>query len=253
MFKGYVLGIDKVTGKWFTNPNKNIFWNSFRAIIINVIIFPLTIISSYAFYKKIPHEKFFRVCFYMPSLISISVLALMFRNMFSPDFGPVTFVFSKILGYTPQWLSADSDVMWTLIYLFCIWTGLGAHVIMISGAMLRIPNDISEYSRLEGVGFWRELFQIVLPLVMPTVSVYIIGIITSVFGLTLQPMMIAQTTGVDNRYFTVGWYIFNSVQGNSTSGMLNASTLGMILTLIMLPIVAVSRKLLKLVTPDVQF
>lgn len=253
IFKEYVLGIDKVTGKWFTNPNRNIFWNSFRAIAINVIIFPLTIIASYAFYKKIPHEKFFRVCFYIPSLISISVLALMFRNMFNADFGPITSIFSKILGYTPQWLSADSNAMWTLIYLFCIWSGLGANVIMISGAMLRIPNDILEYSRLEGVGFWRELFQIVLPLIMPTVSVYLISILTSVFGLTLQPLMIAQTTGVDNRYYTVGWYIFQSVQGNSTSGMLSASTLGMVLTLFMLPIIIIARKVLKRLTPDVQF
>lgn len=253
MVKTYVLGIDRVTGKWFTHPNRHIFWNSFRAIIINIMIFPWVILASYAFYKKIPHEKYFRVCFYLPSLISISVLALMFRNMFNVDFGPVTAVVRALTGKTPQWLTSDSDAMWALIYAFCIWTGLGAHVIMISGAMLRIPTDVSEYSRLEGVGFWRELVQIVLPLVMPTVGVYIIGIVTSVFGLTLQPLLIAQTTGVDNRYFTVGWYIFNSVQGASTSGMLSASTLGMILTLFMLPFVILTRFLVKRFTPDVQF
>lgn len=253
MFKGYVLGIDKSTGKWFTNPNMNIFWNSFRAIVINVIIFPITILASYAFYKKIPHEKYFRICFYLPSMISITVLALMYRNMFNVDFGPITLLFKKLFGYTPQWLATDSKAMWNLIYIFCIWIGLGGHVIMISGAMMRIPADIAEYSRLEGVGFWRELWQIVLPLVMPTVSVYIIGIITSVFGLTMQPYLIAKTPGVNNKYYTVGWYIFGSVQGSSTSGMLNASTLGMILTLFMLPIVVVSKKMLKLLTPDVQF
>lgn len=80
VFRTYVFGLDGAVAE------HNAFLNTFRAILINIIIFPLAYISAYAFYKKIPCEKFFRVCFYIPSIISITVLTLLYRYMFHPDF-----------------------------------------------------------------------------------------------------------------------------------------------------------------------
>ena len=247
MFKSYVLGLDGAIAE------RNTFWNSFKAIAINVIIFPLAITSAYAFYKKIRFEKYFRICFYLPQLISVTVLVTMYKSMFHADFGPLKLFFEHVLNYSPGWLTADSEVMWTLIFIFCIWCGLGSNVIMVSGAMARIPADIGEYCQLEGVGFWRELFQIVLPLVMSTVGVYIINITCSVFGFAIHPMLVAEVMGVENRFYTVGWFIFESVKQGSESGILQASTLGLILTVIMLPVVIGVRVAVKKCTPDVQF
>ena len=127
MFNEYFLG--------YTNGHTalaNIFWNSFRAILINAIIFPIALVASYAFYKKIPHEKFFRICFYLPSLISITVLTTVYRSLFNADFGPITLFAKAITGTNPKFLANDSDSMWTLIYVFCIWVGLGSNVIMMT-------------------------------------------------------------------------------------------------------------------------
>ena len=247
MFKSYVLGLDGAVAE------RNVFWNSFKAIAINMIIFPIAITSAYAFYKNIQHEKYFRICFYLPQLISVTVLVTMFKSMFHADFGPIKLFLEKFFDYSPGWLTADSDVMWSLIFTFCIWIGLGSNVIMLSGAMARIPADIGEYCQLEGVGFWRELVQVVLPLVMSTVGVYIINIVASVFGFGIHPMLVAEVMGVENRFYTVGWFIFESVKQGSEAGMFQASTLGMLLTILMLPVVIATRIIVKKCTPDVQF
>ena len=247
MFESYILGKNGHIAE------QNVFFNSFNAIGINIIIFPIAITAAYAFYKKIQHEKYFRVCFYLPSLISVVVLATMYRNMFHAEFGLIKLLCEKLFNYTPQWLGNESEVMWKLIYIFCIWCGLGSNVIMMSGAMLRIPADIGEYSQLEGVGFWREMVQIVVPLVMPTIGVFIINIFISVFSFYMHPMMIAQVTGVDHKFYTVGWLIFDStVVGSETSAMQGA-TLGMLMTLFMLPIIIGVRIVVKKCTPDIQF
>lgn len=246
VFRTYVLGLDGAVAE------HNAFVNTFRAILINVIIFPLAYISAYAFFKKIPCQKYFRVCFYIPSIISITVLTLLYRYMFHPDFGPVKTVFEK-MGFAPDWLGENSDVKWTLIYIFSIWAGLGTNVIMMNSAMLRIPEDITEYSRLEGVGFWRESVQIVLPLIMPTVGIYLLNILLSVFTFTLQPMLIAGTGGVGDRYMTVGWMILQSVSSARETRMLLASTVGVVLTIIVLPFIIVARVLINKFTPDVEF
>ena len=254
LFRKWVLGIndsgvrDADVIKYF-----NAFWNSFRAIIINIILYPIVVTASYAFYKKIRFEKMFRICFYIPQLISISVLAIMYRSLFDAQYGPIS-LFMEAIGKPTLFLTQNSEYMWPLIYFFCIWTGLGANVIMLSGAMLRIPADIGEYSQLEGVGFWRELVQIVIPLIMPTLGVYMVNIVLSVFAFTMQPMMITfNSYGEAWKYYTVGWYIFDAAQQNAVGSSLYASTLGLLLTVIMTPLIVGMRIFVKKVTPDVQF
>lgn len=254
LFREYVLGINE-NGIRDLHVLKsfNTFWNSFRAIIINIILYPIVITASYAFYKKIRFEKLFRICFYIPQLISISVLAIMYRSLFNADYGPISLFFEAI-GKPKEFLTSNSEYMWTLIYIFAIWTGCGANVIMLSGAMLRIPADIGEYCQLEGVGFWRELVQIVIPLIMPTLGVYLINILLSVFSFTMQPMMITfNNTGEAGKYYTVGWYIFDAAQQNAIGSSIYASTLGILLTAIMTPFIVGMRIFVKKVTPDVQF
>ncbi len=247
VFRDYIFGIGNAY------PEKQqIFLNSLHAIAINLIILPLSFIAAYAFFKKVPMEKYFRVCFYLPSIISISVLTICFRNLFHGDFGPIKMLFAK-LGFEPVWLSADSEQMWTLIYIFCIWAGLSTNVIMMNSAMMRIPSDISDYTKLEGVGFWREAVTIVLPLTLPTIGIYMISVITSVFGFALQPMLIADNYGTNNKFLTIAWKILADTAGGRQNDMILSSTLGISLTLLLTPFVVLVRWLVNRFTPEVDF
>lgn len=143
--------------------------------------------------------------------------------------------------------------MWPMIYVFSIWAGLSTNVIMMNSAMGRIPSDITEYARIDGVGFWREAFQIVFPLVLPTVGVYLISIITSVYSFTMHPMLIAGQRGYNNKFLTLGWYIFDTVSSGGQNSMILATTFGVGVTLILTPFVIAVRILVNKCTPDVQF
>ena len=147
--------------------DRAMFLNSFRAIAINLMILPLAVITAFAFYKKVPGEKLFRVLFYFPSMISLVVLTMVFRNMFSAEFGPFAFMLNKLTGREVSYLSLGNDYLWKIIYVFCIWAGLGSNVILMCGAMQRIPAEIVESATLDGVGFWRELTVFTIPLIMP--------------------------------------------------------------------------------------
>ena len=245
VFKSMILGGDP--GEF------NAFVNSFRAILINVIILPVTFVISYSFYKKIRFRKFFQVVFFLPNIISLVVLCMMVRHMFSSDFGPIALVIEKITGHPTDWLGYNSDKMWGIITVFCIWAGLGGNTIILCGAMQRIPEDIIEAARLDGIGFLREAWSIVLPLVMPTVGVFMIGVMTSPLSFTLQPMLIAVNPGIDNKFMTIGWYIFTSVDTGGSGNMIQAATIGMMFSMLLLPVIIAVRILVKKFTPDVQF
>ena len=245
VFKSMILGGDP--GEF------NAFVNSFRAILINVIILPVTFVISYSFYKKIRFRKFFQVVFFLPNIISLVVLCMMVRHMFSSDFGPIALVIEKITGHPTDWLGYNSDKMWGIITVFCIWAGLGGNTIILCGAMQRIPEDIIEAARLDGIGFLREAWSIVLPLVMPTVGVFMIGVVTSPLSFTLQPMLIAVNPGIDNKFMTIGWYIFTSVDTGGSGNMIQAASIGMMFSMLLLPVIIAVRIIVKKFTPDVQF
>ena len=245
VFKSMILGGDP--GEF------NAFVNSFRAILINVIILPVTFVISYSFYKKIRFRKFFQVVFFLPNIISLVVLCMMVRHMFSSDFGPIALIIEKITGHPTDWLGYNSDKMWGIITVFCIWAGLGGNTIILCGAMQRIPEDIIEAARLDGIGFLREAWSIVLPLVMPTVGVFMIGVVTSPLSFTLQPMLIAVNPGIDNKFMTIGWYIFTSVDTGGSGNMIQAATIGMMFSMLLLPVIIAVRIIVKKFTPDVQF
>ncbi len=232
-------------------------FNSLFSVIPGLfIILPLAYITSYAFYKHVPGERLFRVLFYLPSMISIVVLTMSYKYMFDPQFGPIRLLFNK-LGYTDlKWLSAvpDNNMLWPLIYLYCVWSGLGSNVILIGGAMQRIPKEIIESARLDGVGFWRESVSIVLPLVMPTVTNFIVLALMGVFGFMMQPMLLTDAGGGSSgAALTVAMYIYNTASSGVQAKYDAAITTGILFSLMFGPIVFIIKAVLDKFTPKVEF
>lgn len=242
----------------------NEFWNSFHAVGINLIILPISIVVAYCFHKKVYGSSFYRIVFYLPSVISIVVLAAAFREMFRQYndggklvYGPVAQLLNAI-GINKQWLApgSDTDVKWPLIYLFAILNGMGANVILITSAMNRIPKEISEASRIDGCGFFREMTHITLPLIMPTITTWMMMIFASVYSFFMQPMLIMDyNVGAENIYSTTPLQIFTLVAnaGLKKQNLITAACLGIILTIIILPINLLMRALLNRFTAEVSY
>ena len=234
------------------NPSmQRAFFNSFMAIGINLIILPIAIFSAYAFYKKMPCTTFFSVMFYIPQLISIVVLTMSFRYMFSADFGPVALLIAKIKGVeSVDLISVESDFLWPVIWLFCIWSGLGANVIMMRGAMNKIPKEISESAILEGCGFFQELIYIALPMSLSTIGIYFIQTMGAASGFLMPPMLIAQSGGDNGRFMTTAWFIFGNANSSNAGTIITVTTIGVLFTLLNTPLIVLTRFLVKKLTPD---
>lgn len=249
-FKKMVLGQDPALFRAMLNSVASVFLNI-------LVILPLAVLSSYAFYKKVPFEKAFRVLFFLPSMISVVVLTMSYKYMFNSDFGPIALFYKKIFGNEQSiaWFStaANSKTLWPLIWIYCVWAGLGSNVILISGAMLRIPREVTESAKIDGIGFWRELWSIVLPLIMPTLSTYFVIGIMGMFGFMIQPMLLAGSPGEEGKALTVAWHVFSLVNSGSESGAINAATIGLIFSIVGAPVVFLAKWLSDKFTPDVSF
>ena len=235
----YWVGFDNFT-QWFDNFRVD---PKYTTMLVNsllhsgvgmFIIFPLCLITSYFLCRKIPLSGFFRVVFYLPSIIPLMVLVLGFTNMI--DVRGLLGKLYESSGNTAPTLLVAPKVRWT-VYLFTIWAGIGGNMLLLSGTIKRVPTEVLESAHLDGVGIFGELFRIVIPMIWPTLVTMFVMSMMGVFSVVFQPFFISE--GYVDDTMTIGLWIFSRSSSNATSVM--AATLGIICTIVFAPIVLLTR------------
>ena len=112
-----------------------------------------------------------------------------------------------------MWFNNENlSLILTMIY--CLWVGTGYNILIFGGAMANINTEVIEYAKLDGVGMFRELFQIILPMIWPTLSVAFLGSVTTIFTLFIQVQLLtmgSSTYAVN----TIALLINSSVDSNA--------------------------------------
>lgn len=168
-----------------TDPTDDLgraFINTFKTFGIQIVMMPVSLLISYFIYKKIKGYKVFRVLFYIPSLVSAVVVCLFYTELMGPT-GPMAHLLKYIykLDYLPSPLT-DERFANAMIFVNIIWFGFPGNLIIWGGAFSRIPDSIIESARMDGVGWVREMFQIILPLVWPTFVLVVVTQLAGMFG-----------------------------------------------------------------------
>ena len=164
--------------------------------------------------------------------------------MLYPTVGPICLLLKNVFGVTdenmPLFLSDPAWAMPTL-YFYAIWAGIGFNVVLISGAMSRISPEILEAGRIEGIGIFREIFQIIIPIIWTTIStLFIFGAMT-VFTQFLQPMVL--TPGGVGDTWTIAYLIVGKARGGVD--LHYAAALGLLFAVIGLPIILGIKKIVE--------
>lgn len=189
--------------------------NSFIIFLATVfIILPISVLFGYFIFKGVPAKRVFRVIFFFPSIISVVVLTMVFKFMFNPLFGPVNAILAQLgipASSIPAWLGSEKTVM-PMIVLYNVWAGIGFNMLFLNGAISGLPKDVFDYSKLEGVGMARELCQIIVPMIWPTVvSLFVMGA-TSMFTFFL-PAKLLTGGGPNGASMTIAMYITDLISG----------------------------------------
>ena len=258
-FSSILMAFKNVDGEWSLINFKLFFNDAFKPSsvvgqsIINTLIFfiigigvqfPLSLLFSYFLHKKIAWYKFFRVIFFLPSIISAVVMTSLFRYIVN---GPITQLLGMFYDPTPMLLADSRYTLWTIVF-YVVWTGFGVNLVLFNGAMARIPHEIDEYSRLEGVGFFRELWQVTIPLIWPTISTVILLAFVGMFNAS-GPILLFTEGKFDT--YTISYWIYECV--TKGTNVEYAAAVGIIFTAIGLPLVLGVKYGLGKVLEDVEY
>lgn len=157
----------------FVNAFKDkVYWGTWLttlqfAVMKLPIELPLALVLAVLLNKKIKGSGFFRTVYFMPTVISAALIALMFSNLFSV-FGIVNMYLIKlgIIKDYLNWFETKSTAMWVLV-ISSIWNTFGTNILYFLGALQNVPEDCYEAAKIDGAGKLTTFFKITIPLIAP--------------------------------------------------------------------------------------
>lgn len=211
---------------WRVLGNNFVFLISVPLVII-AALFTATLI-----YEEVWGWRFFRVVFFMPSVISTVVIGTLFRQLFDYD-GPINDILVGLGNQPIDWLARGSTSIYVII-LVLVWSGFGYGMLILLSAMSAIDPAIFESSRLDGANWWQRMRYITVPLIAKVLAflavINVIYTFLSLFGLIFVLTNGGpgyETTTLDYFIFLKAFSGFDFGQAAALALMLAVITLGL--------------------------
>ena len=115
-------------------------------------------------------EGVFRCIYFIPNVISVAVIAYLWKFIYNPDFGLLNNVL-KALGFQGEinWLSQQNAIWSVLVVL--IWHGFGWGMLIYYTGIKNIDPVLYEAASIDGASWWTTFFRITLPLMKPVIQI----------------------------------------------------------------------------------
>lgn len=151
-------------------------------ISVNLIGFSLALLLT----RKLPGTNAFRAVFFLPNLIGGIVLGYIWQ-----------LIINGILLNFGVSITADATYgFWGLVVLMN-WQMIGYMMIIYIAGISNVPTEQLEAARVDGAGYFRILFKIIIPSVMPSITICLFLTLTNSFKLFDQNL--ALTAGAPSK------------------------------------------------------
>lgn len=154
----------------------SVFWNSLKnslrlAIGFICIQHPLALITA-AILEKLggKAEGIFRCVYFIPNVISVAVIAYLWKFIYNPDFGLLNNIIKAFGGKgDTNWFSDDMAIWSVLIVL--IWHGFCWGMLIYYSGIKNIDPVLYEAAAIDGANQRQTFLKITLPLMKPVIQV----------------------------------------------------------------------------------
>ncbi len=228
----FVNAFDQLISPTLLSMTKN---SLIAYVIMTCTSIPLGLLFSYYIYKRLPGAGAFRVILFMPSIVSAIIMVSLFR-FFTTDALP-----AMVRDYFHTTIKApldDKNMRFATVMFYTIWVGFGGSVLMYSNKMSTIDPSIIEAGKIDGAKGLSEFWYITLPLVFPTLSVFLVTGMAGLFTNQLNLFSFYGAMAPDSAQ-TLGYWLYREamVQKNGgLSGYSRLAAIGLLLTVIAVPL-----------------
>lgn len=184
--------------------------------------------------------KIFKVCFFAPVVISLTVTSYLWLQILAPNESGLLNSFLGMFGIAPIDFLADKDTAMLWIVLLSAWQGCGYQMLIFSSGLTNIRDDLYEAASLDGARGWDKFVNITVPGLKSTVLYIVITVFVGACRVMIQPMLM---TGYQLHTVTLSYYMYQMGYGSKLIGL--SSAVALMMTIVIGLITLVQRRVLK--------
>lgn len=115
--------------------------------------------------SKLKERGFYRTVFYFPSIISLTVVGIIWSFIFHPNMGILntTLEFLGLGALQKPWLGDSETALWCIAATL-VWQAAGYYMVMHIASMESISPEIYESAKMDGASSFKQFTKITLPL-----------------------------------------------------------------------------------------
>lgn len=144
--------------------------------------------------KKIKALNFHRAIMFMPSVLSLLIIGIIFKSLLNPTMGFINICLRTIgLDFLAlKWL-VDPSVAFGSVMAVDIWRGTGYIMTIIIAGIMSISETYYEAADIDGATAMQKFKNITIPMLMPTLSVTLV--LNLIYGLKIFDIVYVLTNG----------------------------------------------------------
>jgi multiple sugar transport system permease protein len=177
-----------------------LFWQSLRATLVYAgVLVPALYVAGLGLALLVQRTDavngVLRAIFFLPQMVSLVVVALIWRMLTVEKIGAIARVLSPVGLGGASFLGDPSWAIYTVVFV-SVWFLMGFYMLIFLGGLQDIPKEYYEAARIDGAGPVASFWFITLPLLRPTsFFVLLVSLVTAVAGGAAFDLIYVMTKG----------------------------------------------------------
>ncbi|WP_018236241.1 carbohydrate ABC transporter permease [Ensifer sp. BR816] len=205
----------------------------FRAALTNTLIlsvlgtaieFGLGLAIALVLLQALPGMNVVRALLILPTTIAPIVVGFLFRYLYDPGGGLVTWVLQSLaLPIPAEGILGSPSTALAAILFVDIWQWTPFFAIVLYASLLAVPDEIIEAARLDRASAWTILMRIKLPLIRRTAIIIVMLRFMQIFN-TFDTVLVLTRGGPGTSTRTLGYSLYEQGLVNFNVGLVSAQT-----------------------------
>ncbi|MFC7677573.1 carbohydrate ABC transporter permease [Paenibacillus sp. GCM10028914] len=221
------------SGERWASIGRSLYFMFIVTILQNGIALLVAVVIN----QKLRGDKIYRAVFFLPVVLGVAVVALIWSLMFDPISGPVQQLYG-LFGYKDTFFGSFTNAFNYIIFVQ-IWMYMGYSMLIFLAGLQSVPKDLYEAGHIDGTNRWQSFRSITFPLIAPSFTV---NMLLSIIGAMQTFDIILATTDGNFNTRTMAYDVYKETfRGSLDMGLPAALSVLQFLVVLVFVVVAVKQ------------
>jgi ABC-type sugar transport system permease subunit len=156
---------------------RTLHFSGISVAAINILAFVFAIMFSS---RLLQWKNFWQSLIFLPVVLSVVAVGVVWEFMYQST-GLIPVILRKLIGTSPVWLTNTKAAPYAMIIVY-VWKSVGYYMVIYIAGLLDVPVSFYEAARIDGAGFWGQLWYITIPSLKNTIALAVVSCVIFTYG-----------------------------------------------------------------------